>query len=552
MSGPPEIALFFGHLHPLLVHLPIGLLLLLALLELLARWPKFKHANANAGLVLALVVPTALATALCGWLLSLGGGYQDRLLQWHKWTGIGTAAICVLAGLLYRLDLKKAYRFCLYASVGALVFASHFGGSLTHGSDYLVRYAPNPFRRWLTATSQPTASPPKVKDIASLQAFGEVVQPILQKNCVACHGPEKSKGKLRLDSLAATLKGGDAGPVIIAGKSADSPLIKRLLLQVANEDHMPPEGKPQPSADDISLLQWWVDAGAPGDKKFGELKPPPHIARIVETRFGAPAPLAKTVPPRPLDQALPLAAKLSDELHIAILGLSAKEPWLQCNAAVAGKAFGDAQLPRLAPLAANIRWLDLGGTGVTDAGLARLPAMPNLTRLHIERTAITDTGLAALTGLASLEYLNLYGTAVTDAGLDALRELPKLKRLYVWQTKVTPEAATAFVAARTDQAQLQAWKDEIEQLQARIRDAHTAVELGAVPAATATTNSAPINALCPVSGKPVDPARTAVRDGEVIAFCCDDCKAKFLKDPKPFLAKLSAVASKETTAGSAK
>jgi uncharacterized membrane protein len=552
VSGPPEIVLFFGRLHPLLVHLPIGLILLLALLELLARRPALKHANSNAGLLLAFAVPMALATALCGWLLSLGGGYQDRLLQWHKWTGIATAAACVLAGLLYRLDLKKAYRFSLYSSVLVLIFASHFGGSLTHGSDYLVRYAPNPFRRWLSGPPQPPPVAPKPREVASLQAFGDLIDPVFQKDCAACHGPEKAKGKLRLDSLAGALKGGDSGPVIIAGKSADSALIKRLRLPIAHEDHMPPDGKPQPSLDDISLLQWWVDAGAPGDKKIGELKPPAHITSILASRFGTPPPLAKAVPPRPLDQALPLAAKLSDELHIAILGLSPKEPWLQCNAAVAGKDFGDAQLQQLAPLGSNLRWLDLAGTSVTDAGLARLPAMPNLVRLHLERTAITDSGLAALAGLVNLEYLDLYGTEVSDAGLETLEKLPKLKRLYIWRTKVTPEAATAFMEARTDQAQLQAWKDEIEQLQAKIRDAHIAVELGSIATPKPATNAAPVNAVCPVSGKPVDPSKTVVHEGEVIAFCCDDCKAQFLKDPKPFLAKISAVTSKETTSGTPK
>jgi YHS domain-containing protein len=48
----------------------------------------------------------------------------------------------------------------------------------------------------------------------------------------------------------------------------------------------------------------------------------------------------------------------------------------------------------------------------------------------------------------------------------------------------------------------------------------------------------PINAKCPVSGKDVDPVKTSVRDGKVVAFCCDDCKAKFDQDPTPFLAKL--------------
>src|SRR3989442_5366329 len=87
-------------------------------------------------------MPLAFFTALCGWLLSLGGSYGDRLLQWHKWTGIGTAAACALAGLFYWLDLKRLYRVCLFSTMILLGVASHFRGSLTHRSDYLVRYSP--------------------------------------------------------------------------------------------------------------------------------------------------------------------------------------------------------------------------------------------------------------------------------------------------------------------------------------------------------------------------------------------------------------------------
>ena len=97
MSTASELGLFFGRLHPLLVHLPIGLIVLLTFLELLTRFPRFKQATANVGVILTLTVPAAAFSVLCGWLLSGGEGYQERLLQWHKWTGVGTACVCALA-----------------------------------------------------------------------------------------------------------------------------------------------------------------------------------------------------------------------------------------------------------------------------------------------------------------------------------------------------------------------------------------------------------------------------------------------------------------------
>jgi uncharacterized membrane protein len=538
VSGPPDIVLFFGHLHPLLVHLPIGLVLLLAMLEVLACYPRFKQANANAGLILALAVPAAAVAVLCGWLLSQAGGYQDKLLQWHKWTGMGTAMTCAVAGLLHRLDLKRAYRLCLFANVGLLLVAGHFGGSLTHGSDYFVRYAPAPFRALFSGQVKVVPPPTNHVEVTQLQAFSGVVQPVLQQNCVSCHGPEKSKGGLRLDSFAGLIKGGKSGAAILTGKSAESDLIKRMRLPLTDDDHMPPNGKPQPSSDDIALLQWWIDAGTPADKKVGEVKSSSRVSQILASRFGGPAPAKKEFPPKPLNDVLPQVAQLAQEMSIAITPLSPKEPWLQCNASVAGTNFGDSQLSKLVPLGANLRWLDLAGTAITDGGLVHLAAMPNLTRLHLERTHLTDEGLTRVAALNNLEYLDLYGTDISDAGLEQLQKMPKLKQLYLWQTKVTPAAGRAFIEARTDPDQLQHWRDEIEQLNAKIRDARISVDLGTILPPTASTNAAAVNTQCPVSGRPVDPTKTILHNGVLVAFCCDDCKAKFQQDPAPYLAKL--------------
>jgi YHS domain-containing protein len=195
-------------------------------------------------------------------------------------------------------------------------------------------------------------------------------------------------------------------------------------------------------------------------------------------------------------------------------------------------------LSKLKGIGVNLRWLDLAGTAVTDAGLANLAAAPNLTRLHLERTGVSDAGLARVATLSDLEYLNLYGTPITDAGLTQLEAMPKLKQIYLWQTKVTPAAGKAFAEARTDKDQLQRWQEEIEQLNAKIRDAHTAVDMGTILPAAAATNAAAVNTICPVSGKPIDRSKTVLHNGVLVAFCCDDCKATFEKDPTQYLSKL--------------
>jgi hypothetical protein len=68
---------------------------------------------------------------------------------------------------------------------------------------------------------------------------------------------------LRVDSLEALQKGGHSGPALVAGSAQDSLLIQRMLLPIEDEDHMPPDGKPQPTPAEITVLQWWIDRGAP-------------------------------------------------------------------------------------------------------------------------------------------------------------------------------------------------------------------------------------------------------------------------------------------------
>ena len=84
------------------------------------------------------------------------------------------------------------------------------------------------------------------------------------------------------------LKGGKDGPVLVAGKAVDSPMIYRLLLPLDDDDHMPPQGKPQPTLAEIAALQWWIDCGAPGDKTVGDLKPGPEVQRILGAAQAAP------------------------------------------------------------------------------------------------------------------------------------------------------------------------------------------------------------------------------------------------------------------------
>jgi mono/diheme cytochrome c family protein len=92
--------------------------------------------------------------------------------------------------------------------------------------------------------------------------YDKDIRPLFEQNCFKCHGPEKQKGKLRLDSLAAALKGGEDGKVIEKGNSAKS-LIVRFTARLNEEEGMPPKDKGNPlTKEQVGLLRAWIDQGA--------------------------------------------------------------------------------------------------------------------------------------------------------------------------------------------------------------------------------------------------------------------------------------------------
>src|SRR5688500_14288021 len=90
--------------------------------------------------------------------------------------------------------------------------------------------------------------------------FNLDVKPILEATCVSCHGPEKPKASLRLDSRAAALKGGDDGAALVPGKPKESPLYSTTILPADHDDVMPP--KEQLTKEQTEILRRWIEEGA--------------------------------------------------------------------------------------------------------------------------------------------------------------------------------------------------------------------------------------------------------------------------------------------------
>lgn len=284
--------------------------------------------------------------------------------------------------------------------------------------------------------------------------FAKQVEPILKESCYSCHGPEKQKGKLRLDNLEAFKKGGENGAVVTEGDPAKSDLYRRITLPADHDDIMPPKGDPL-KKEQTDLIAAWIKQGA----SFGDWKGGGAAAAASGAAAAGPAKIE-------LPQVAAADAGALDKIRgtgALAMPLAQGVNLVDVSFQSAGDKTSDNEIALLAPVATQVYSLNLAGSKVTDAGLSKLADLKNLRRLHLEKTGVTDAGLANLKGMTNLEYLNLYGTQVTDAGLSNLEGMKNLKSLYLWQSKVTDAGVDKLKKALPNTRIDNGWKEPATQ-----------------------------------------------------------------------------------------
>ncbi|MFK7933052.1 MAG: chitobiase/beta-hexosaminidase C-terminal domain-containing protein [Saprospiraceae bacterium] len=428
---------FFGRLHPLILHLPIGVLFVAFAMAWLSRKESYQNLQPAVGFALQLGAATCVLAAVSGYVLSNEGGYDEELLNYHKWLGIATAvgAIGVYVLHLNRESWGQKIYFPAFAGVLALIGgAGHFGGSLTHGSEFLME----PF--------QPKAEErAAITNIDSAYVFADLVQPILQQKCVSCHNESKIKGELLLTTIEGIKKGGEKGKFFVAGNTSQSRFLQRVHLPATDKLHMPPKGKQQLTQDEIRLLEWWVAQGADFKKQVAEVEQTEEV-RAVLTKFTA---ADNSVLALDIEPASTSALAALQQAGAKIDVILEEKPFITVQ--LRGKQDLDKKVMQaLAEVGEQTVALDLSQTNLTDDLLSYLADFPHLQKLFLQKTAITGGSLDALKDLKYLEYLNLYGTPLTDAAVPLLSELTSLRNLFLWETNVSAASIQQLKTARPD------------------------------------------------------------------------------------------------------
>ena len=462
---------FIGHLHPLIVHLPIGILLLGVLMMVYEHYSKV---DLQLPISFAFLVGSISAVLACiaGWILSNSGEYDALLVQKHQWTGISTAVIGLLVYFL------KQYRKLLAVILTLLiVITGHYGGTLTHGENYLFNSNENSntsqgdtIKTESKIMTQTISNGSDSLTIETHNVYKEQIAPLLKLRCYNCHSAVKQKNGLRLDAAAYIKKGGKNGKIFVAGNTFKSPLYTSLVLPIDDEKHMPPKGKHQLSQNEILIIERWIKSGASFEDIIDTISNNELVKNVVSRNTIAdknilanPAKVNGEITEMKKDvvennnikgveknSSLPSPSPISPSIiedfkqkNIILTNIAEGSNFVMANF-VNVVPFNNSSLQALKSINEQLAVLKLTNLPINDIDIKIVADLKNIKKLNLENTLITDNGMSFVKQLSQLEQLNLYGTNISDEGIIQLADLKNLSVLYLWKTKVTLNGIEQF------------------------------------------------------------------------------------------------------------
>lgn len=406
-----EILKYIGKFHPLVLHLPIGSLLMTFLLWVASKFQKTNMEKAiQMGLDFSFV--GALVASLMGYFLSLDDAYTFEALKTHFWGGIITLVLSFVLSVLHR---SKSHNTLFFGSflmtLIALTITGHQGAKITHGDDYLAMPSID--------ETTPTLA---LKD--SIDYYREVVQVIFEDKCVSCHNANKSKSGLRLDGRDWVMKGGERGSLFDPQDPQKGRLVQYIHLPLDDELHMPPKNKAQLTQEEKWLISHWVLSGNYLNDKAISIAINDSLKNRILSFVGADKPIQP--------------ARGNDLAKLLAIGFRIKPNALSDNMLkvkfMKSRLNAD-HLEALSRIKHQLIELDVSNTNFNDEMARILVDFPRLKVLRLDQTSIGDTTLEHLQN-TTLEVLNLCHTKVSQRGVEKLLKNAPPKTIYAWNTTI--------------------------------------------------------------------------------------------------------------------
>lgn len=496
-SGPIDAWLeLFGRLHPALVHFPIALTVVAAVVEMwrVVRREQGPSPFALTAMWFAAIV--AVWTATSGWM---NAEYEAKdptfTLFLHRWIGISCASMMLLlaiSGSVIRarpsIRYLGAWRLGVLATAAGVALVGHLGGSMVYGEGYLTDALWNALDQTEKAQREsalrdaraglgivddvPSDAPANTgsgnsrseREGAPLGAalgaalgapqsgggeqrvvtinFTKQVLPILQAHCYECHGNGKHKGGVRLDDFERTTTERKGEWVVKPNDPSASLMIRNIELPADDDNAMPPEGDRVPAAE-IEILRKWIEEGATSASVGGSTA---ASGAVSDSGWSIPQRLLSTDELARIRATTPALAALG----VRVSPIAQRSSNFEADASLALPPIGDAQLAMFSPLAEYLVALNLAHSAISDLVGGAIAQLRSLRTIRLDHTAASDGVAAHLAQMPHLASINFVGTPLTDAGLSALEGLQSLRKLYVWSSRITDEGVARFRSARPD------------------------------------------------------------------------------------------------------
>lgn len=440
----PILFLFIGRFHPLILHFPIVLIILALLFEMAGRYTQLKTGENTVMVLLVAAALSALVSIAAGFFLFASGDYSGKLMDRHFWAGAITGAGIFFTLALFLINRSNArfyplYLGCLVFSNVAVAYASHLGGSITHGQDYLTEHLQFVMHSFDGKETKPESE---------MLVYEDMIAPVFEAKCLSCHNSQRAKGSFVMTSQENLFKGGESGqPGITTGKPAESELYKRVVLPEDHSDRMPPDGKTPMKDSEIALLKYWIASGASDTLRVADARKVDTIQEVVSTllpelaRYRRRAQIEK-VKLETLEKELQEVAQklditirrdsLADDNHFTIAMKFPPAP------------FTNEQFRELSPYFEVFSKVSLTSSGIDDAGLYYIGQMTNLRELYLQKTAVEGPGIVHLQNLPKLEVLNLSFTKIDDKTAIDLLKMPSLREVYLYRTNTSMQMIEAL------------------------------------------------------------------------------------------------------------
>lgn len=417
-----------GRFHPLIVHLPIGFIVIGLMSDLFFR--KKKEYIPVIKFIFLWAFISSIFSIVTGYFQYDREGYTWENIEWHLIMGVLTSIFCLLFFLHLDNKFKKIPKNFLFTFLAlSLIITGHLGGNITHGKDHLIEPLPHNFKSFFGEEynlKKIKLSPENYKDE---NFYNKVVQPILNQRCVSCHNNKKSNGGLKLNNYNSIIKGGKNGPIIFINNSIESKMYKRMILPLEDEYHMPPKSRTQPTKEEINLIKIWIDNSASRNYTIGQLQIKKEQLKSFFSKK-----LNGIFPDIKISQANPIELNRLREKGFQITEIFQSSPFLRVSC-INFDDFRDYKINELLKIQNNIVELDLSGTKISDNIFEQILKFKNLTVLKLNETLITGNNIEVLSNLSNLKKIDINNSKFNFKNLKKLYNFPGLIKVNIYNSE---------------------------------------------------------------------------------------------------------------------